>query len=53
MVVHLLPLSAFTNRQLIDVKQLWGNHSSLVGVLRGGGELSLNLGDGRGQAAAA
>ena len=43
MVVHLLPLSAFTNRQLIDVKQLWGNHSSLVGVLRGGGTPTLNI----------
>jgi hypothetical protein len=43
MVVHLLPLSAFTTPQLIDVKQLWANHSSVVGVVRGGGTPILNI----------
>ncbi len=43
MVVHLLPLSAFTQPQLIDVKRLWGNHADVVGVLRGGGTPVLNV----------
>jgi hypothetical protein len=43
MVVHLLPLSAFTQPQPIDVKRLWGNHSDVVGVLRGGGTPVLNV----------
>ncbi len=43
MAVHLLPLSAFSQPQVIDVKQLWGNHSTVVGVLRGGGTPILNV----------
>ncbi|MFZ1964787.1 MAG: ATP-binding protein [Roseiarcus sp.] len=43
MVVHLLPLSAFTQPQPIDVKRLRGNHSDVVGVLRGGGTPVLNV----------
>jgi len=42
-IVHLLPLSAFTAPQQIDVQHLWGNHAPLVGVLGGGGSPTMNL----------
>src|SRR5215469_8168261 len=37
MIVHLLPLMAFTGRYVADLNRLWGDHSHLVGVLGGGG----------------
>jgi hypothetical protein len=43
MVVHLLPVSAFTTPQAVDVKRLWGSHYSLNAVLRGGGTPLLNI----------
>ena len=43
MIAHLVPLSAFTTRQQIDVQALWGNHAALVGVMGGGGSPMMNL----------
>jgi hypothetical protein len=43
MVVHMLPLAAFTGRYLADLNLLWRDHSSLVGVLRGGGSPLFNV----------
>jgi hypothetical protein len=43
MVVHLLPLSAFTSQQTFDVNKLYNDHSSLVGVLRRGGSPICNV----------
>jgi hypothetical protein len=43
MVVHLLPLVAFTGRYVADLNRLWAAHSHLVGVLRGGGTPLFNV----------
>jgi len=43
MVVHMLPLAAFTGRYLADLNLLWRDHSSLVRVLRGGGSPLFNV----------
>lgn len=43
MVVHLLPLAAFTGRLAVDLNALWRDHSSVVGVMRGGGSMLFNI----------
>jgi hypothetical protein len=42
-VFHMLPLAAFTGRFQVDIDRLWKDHSSLVGVLRGGGTPLFNV----------
>jgi hypothetical protein len=43
MIVHILPLVAFTGHYFADLNRLWRDHSSLVGVLRGGGSPLFNV----------